>query len=531
MHDEFDYVIVGGGTAGCVLANRLTQDGRSTVLLLEAGGEYGPLSMRVPIGFKYALANSQYAWHHRTVPDIGGRVIGLPRGKVLGGSSSVNGLVFVRGQREDYDGWREAGCDGWGWDDVLPYFRKLERYSEGGSELRGADGPLSVTRTRNLSRASDLFIDACVAAGLKRNPDYNSGTQDGVSYFQMTTWKGWRTSSASAYIAPVRNRANLAVMLGAHAHRIRIENKRATAVVYARDGVLNEVRARAEVIVAAGAITSPQLLMLSGVGPGEQLAEFGVPVIARSPKVGRQLRDHYNTTIIASLLRAGMTLNERTRLPLAAVEVLRYLLLRKGLFAASPAHVVAFARSSAQIPTPDLQLMMLPAAAGGDKTGPLPRTPGISVGVQPIRPASVGEIRLASADPTAAPLIRANYLSDAQDQRAVLSGLRLIRRILAQSPLVEYITGELQPGRDIQSDEDLLAFARATGNTAHHPVGTCGMGPNADDVLDPQLRVRGVERLRVVDASAMPMIVSGNTCAATLMIAEKAADTILSQRL
>ena len=526
---SFDYVIVGGGSAGAVLADRLSEDGRSTVLLLEAGGPDNHLSLRIPLGFVFALGNPALAWHHRTAPDLDGRVFGLPRGKVLGGSSSLNGLVWVRGQPEDYDHWRQLGCSGWGYDDVLPYFRKIERYSEGASEQRGGDGPLAITKGKRLNGASDLFIAAAVAAGLPLNDDYNDGDQEGVSYFQTTTRAGLRTSSATAYLRRAMKRRNLTVETGATVETVTIESGRATGVRYRREGAAQEAQADGEVILSAGAISSPHILMLSGIGDPEQLARLGILVRAASPRVGANLRDHYNTTVVAAMKKEGLTINERRRLPYAAIEALKYGFLRGGMFATSPAQVVAFARSGPQATTPDIELMMVPAVTG-DKPGRLPPTPGLGCGVQPIRAESVGTVSLDPADPAAMPVIRPNYLSAPADQQVTVAGLRLIRRIFAQEPLASHITGEILPGVDVESDDELLAFARAKGTTAHHLVGTCAMGPDPAAVVDPTLKVNGVAGLRVADASIMPMIVSGNTNAATVMIAERASAFILSDR-
>ena len=542
---EADYIIVGAGSAGCVLANRLSADGRSRVLLLEAGGDDRPLRERgqfwsnlmihVPVGYAQTLKDGKVNWLYRTEPDAGtgGRRHIWPRGKVLGGSSSINGLLYVRGQRADYDGWRQLGCEGWAWDDIAPYFRRSEDQEHGACETHGAGGPLSVSDPAGRHPVSDAVLAACEALGLPHR-DINGAEQEGVAWYQLTVRKGRRCSAAVAYLHPAMRRANLRVETHAQATRVLIEHGRATGVEYAQGGERRIARARGEVILAGGVINSPQLLQLSGIGPATLLRQHGVEVVRDLPRVGENLQDHLLVSENFRLKPGTVSVNELSRGVRLAREVLRYAVARTGLLTLSAAHIAAFCRSRPDLAGPDLQFHILPATVDGDalvreQKMRLEKLPGLSIAACQLRPESRGSVHIRSADPLDRPRIVPNYLSDPLDREVIVAGLRWGRRIAAQPTLAGYIDHETVPGAAAVSDDDLLAHARRAGTTLYHPVGTCAMGRGAAAVVDPQLRVHGIEGLRVVDASIMPRIVSGNTNAPTIAIAEKASDLILGK--
>ena len=541
---EADYIVVGAGSAGCVLAARLSENGRFKVLLLEAGGDDRPtknlsqfasnLMIHIPVGYASTLKDPKVNWLYTTEPDpgTGGRQHVWPRGKVLGGSSSINAMLYVRGQQADYDGWRQLGCEGWAWDDVLPWFRKSENQERGGSDLHATGGPLNVSDMRDGNVISDALIDACDQAGIPRYDDLNGKDQEGATWYQVTQKNGARCSAAVAYLHPAMKRANLRVETNALASRVTFEGKRATGVEFVQNGVKRVAKARAEVILAGGAINSPQLLQLSGVGAGELLRQHGVAVVADVAGVGENLQDHYLTGVRYRLKAGAPSINAMSKGGRLAAEALKYVLFRKGLLTLSAAHVAAFCKSRPDLAGPDIQFHILPATMDLEKLFneqkmELEDAPGMTIAPCQLRPESRVHIRIKSANPADYPAIFANYLSDPLDQEVAIAGLKWARKIGEQPAIAQYVDHEMNPGPGFETDEMLLEYARASGSTLYHPVGTCAMGSGPMAVVDARLRVRGVEGLRVVDASIMPRLVSGNTNAPTIMIGEKGAAMIL----
>ncbi|HJQ60077.1 MAG TPA: GMC family oxidoreductase N-terminal domain-containing protein [Vineibacter sp.] len=530
---DFDYIIVGAGAAGCVLANRLSASGKHTVAILEAGGPDRHIWIKVPAGFNKTVYNPKLNWGYETAPGphIDNRTIVFPRGKVLGGSGSINGHLYVRGQAADYDTWAQLGCRGWSWDDVLPYFKRAERRAGGDDAVRGRDGPLHVQDQRDPHLLSDAFVAANEALGLRRTPDYNGGDQEGTFLYQQMMKDGRRWSPVDAYLRPALSRPNLQLVAWALAEAIVFEGTRAVGVRYrGRDGQSVTLRAARDVILSGGAINSPQLLQISGIGDPDELKAIGVDVVHALPGVGRNLRDHYATRVSALVKGAG-SLNERSRGLLLVGEVIRYAFTRKGLLAASPSHAGGYFRTRPGLATPDMQLYFAPAsyAPGRYGTTALDHVPGMTLGCSQLRPESTGHVKALSADPAAKPEIQPNYLAHQMDRDALLAAMKYLRRLLATRPLADYVIRENLPGPEVQSDDEWLAHARATGSTTYHPVGSCKLGTDPMAVVDPaSMRVIGLHGLRIADASVMPRMVSGNTYAATNMIAEKAADLILA---
>ena len=525
----FDYVIVGAGSAGCVLANRLSAGGRHKVALLEAGGRDINPWIHIPVGYFRTMGNPATDWCYRTEPDPGlnGRRLRWPRGKVLGGSSSINGLLYVRGQHQDFDHWRQLGNTGWGWDDVEPLFRRSENWEGEASPLRGKGGPLNVSKSRVSRPAIDAWIEAAQAHGHRYNKDYNAGTQEGVGHFQMTMRGGMRCSTATAFLKPARRRANLRVLTRAHIQRIVIEGRRAVGVVASLRGRKQQIRARREVILCAGALASPHILMLSGIGPGDQLSRHGIAVVRELAGVGRNLQDHLQARPVFRTNTS--TINSETRHLLQYLRIaMIYAVTRSGPMAMAASLGTAFLKTRPELETPDIQFHIQPFSAESPGQGVHPFS-AFTASVLQLRPQSTGHLELKSGAPTDHIAIHPNYLSARQDCETIVAGIRIALEVSRSEPVASMITSRHAPGPDLDESDDaaLLDWARNTATTIYHPTGTCKMGGDPMAVVDSRLRVRGVPGLRVADASIMPVITSGNTNAPTIMIAEKASDMIL----
>ena len=526
--DVADYVIVGAGTAGCVLANRLTADPACQVIVLEAGPEARSPWIRIPAGVSRLFAHPRLVWRYDTEPEpqLGNRRLYWPRGRVVGGTSSINGMTYVRGHPADYERWASVAGDGWSFDALLPYFRRLEAHPLGPSHWHGADGPVRIGGVTDPHPLSVAFRAAMLAAGIADNPDYNGATQDGVAFNQLMMVDGRRVSAATAYLDPVRGRANLRVVTNALARRVVVEDGRAVGVAIEQHGAHRVVRARREVLVCAGTVASPQLLQLSGIGPAGALRALGIPVVADRAQVGRNLQEHVRTQVV---LRTRVpSFNQDSRGVALVRHVATYALRRRGLLTATASQVNAFVRSSPAAPRPDLQIVFRPLS--GDYVGrrfASHRFPGVMVMVGLSRPESRGVIALRSADPGVAPAIVTGHLTHPQDARLLLGGLRFVRSVCATPPLRALVDAEMQPGRGVDDDEALLAYIHANASSLFHAVGTCAMGRDDDAVVTESLTVRGVAGMRVVDASVMPFVPTGNTCAPVMMLAEKAADLVI----
>ena len=525
---EFDYVIVGAGSAGCVLANRLSDNSANQVALLEAGGQDWNPWIHIPVGYFRTMHNPSVDWCYKTEPDPGlnGRSLDWPRGKVLGGSSSLNGLLYVRGQQQDYDRWRQMGNAGWGWDDVLPLFRRAEDQERGEDEFHGVGGPLSVSSMRLNRPICDAWVAAAQNAGYPYNQDYNGATQEGVGYFQLTTRNGRRCSSAVGYLRPASKRANLKTITKALTKRIVIEQGRAAGVIYQRpDGSEHMVRARREIILSSGAIGSPQILMLSGVGDAAHLREHGIDVLTDRPDVGRNLQDHLQARLVYKCNEP--TLNDEVRSLWNQMRIgLKYILFRAGPMTMAASLATAFLKTREELETPDIQFHIQPWSADSPGEGVHPFS-AFTASVCQLRPESRGEIRLKDAKATTYPAIHPNYLATETDRRTIVDGIKVAIKIAEQQPLASKISERFRPGPEETTDDELLEWARNWSTTIYHPTGTCRMGSDPNAVVDARLRVRGVDGLRVADCSIMPEIVSGNTNAPAIMIGEKASDMIL----
>ncbi len=537
MVDSFDYVIVGAGSAGSVLANRLSEDGKSTVCVLEAGPSDWHPFIHIPAGFMYTLVNPRVNWLYTSEASewTGGRRIAAPRGKTLGGSSSINGHIYNRGQRLDFDGWAQRGNRGWGYSDVLPYFRRTEHRmasnpASADPTFRGSEGNLPITDLEWRDPLCEAFIEGAVQMGIPRNNDYNGTLQAGVSYVQRIIRNGRRVSAARGYLHPAMSRANLTVRTHAHATSLILDGKRAVGVRYlkgGRGGTPVEVRAGREVILCGGAVNTPQLLQVSGIGPSALLKSLGIDVRHELAGVGENLRDHYAPRFVARVKNA-MTINERSHGLRLVGEVLKYAVARKGILALNPTLIYVFWKSDPDVENYDLQFTFTPASYKEGVQSTLDDFPGMTIASWQQRPDSIGYVRAKSADPFTAPIIQPNYLAAESDRRVLLAGMKIARRLISSQPLQKFYEREEFPGVQAQSDEELMAAAKARGTTTFHLMGTCRMAPDTDPtaVVDDQLRVRGMEALRVVDASVMPTMPSANLNASVLMIAEKASDMI-----
>lgn len=529
MQSEFDYIIIGAGSAGCALANRLSREASNRVLLLEAGGKDTNPMIHIPLGFTFLMKDTRLNWCYQTEPEPGmnNRQIAFPRGKVLGGCSSINGMLYMRGQKQDYDGWAAQGNRGWSYEDMLPYFRRSEHNTRGESRYHGTGGPLWVEDFDYRFELADLFVQAGIDVGIPPNSDFNGETMEGMGYYQANIKKGRRFNTAKAFLKPVRNRPNLVVLTNALVSQILFEGKRAAGIKYSIKGKACTASARGEIILCGGSINSPQLLELSGVGNRDILEPLGIKLIEHLPGVGENLQDHLTINLQYSL-RNIRTFYEESR-PLSFIgNLVRYFVRHNGLFAHPASQVGAFFRTSPDLDRPDAQIHFAPAAGEYNAKGNMVPVPGTTATVCHLRPTSRGSVHVRSADSTVHPMIRANYLATEEDRKRTVLAVRRTREIFASKVLDPYRAGEMSPGSSKTSDEDLLEYIRTIGESVYHPVGTCKMGHDDAAVVDDQLRVHGIEGLRIADASIMPNILSANTHATCIAIAEKCGDMILA---
>jgi choline dehydrogenase len=527
--DQFDFIIVGAGSAGCVLASRLSESGRHRVLLLEAGGRDRNVWIHIPLGYGKLFTDPRVNWLYQSEPEpeLNNRQIIQPRGKVLGGTSSINGLLYVRGQREDFDHWRQLGNTGWSFEDVLPYFKRAEDQERGADGLHGVGGPLCVSNVSEPHPLCEAFIDASEQAGFARNDDFNGPEQEGAGYFQLTARNGRRCSTATGYLKLARKRANLKVVSEALTTRVLMSGRRATGVEYRAGGETHVAHAAGEVILSAGAFGSPQIMQLSGLGPAALLRSHGIDVVTDIPGVGEDLQDHFQVRLqyrCTEPITMNDVINDWRQRVAAGI---RYALFRKGMLTIGAGYAGGFFRTDPALATPDVQVHFIIFSA--EKIGAnLHPFPGFIASICQLRPESRGHVRIKSADPAQAPAIQPLYMSTRGDRDTMVAGIKLLRKIMGQPAMTHYIAEERLPGPKCRSDDEMLAYARETGTTIFHPTSTCRMGPDTNAVVDERLRVRGIEGLRVVDGSVMPTVVSGNTNAAIVMIGEKGADMILA---
>jgi choline dehydrogenase len=527
-NQSYDFIVVGAGSAGCVLASRLSESGRHRVLLLEAGPRYHPLE-RIPISYSKFIDNPAVNWCFMSTPEesTAGRPIPVPRGRLLGGSGAINGMVFVRGQALDYDTWAQMGNRGWSYDDVLPIFKRLECFDGGEVAFRGRDGPLRLTEAYDRSALYDAWFAAGEEMGLKRNLDYNGASQEGICRTQTTIHGGWRMSTSRCYLEPARRRANLDIQCDAHVESLLLDGKHCKGLRYRVANESREAHARCEIVLCTGSINSPQILELSGIGRPEVIRTQGIQVRHVLDGVGENLRDHYVPRLRWNITQRGVTFNDRARGLGLAWQILRYAFTRRGFLALPSSPILAFLRTRPELEAPDVQLHFIPFAIEHIKKRKLARDPGMTIAMCQLRPESKGSIHINVPNPMAAPEIRFNFLSTAIDRETLVAGVRETRCIVETKAMDAFRGTEVNPGSDVRSDEEILDYIRTTAQTAYHPVGTCKMGTDEMAVVDPELKVRGMQGLRVADGSIMPTLMSGNTNGPIIMIGEKASDMIL----